>query len=58
LPDAVVCYLDSTVALPLLTAYAMNKRKPRTVKSLYHRREELVRSMKKAAAKAGTLKNV
>ena len=27
LPDAVVCYLDSTVALPLLTAYAMAKRK-------------------------------
>jgi len=22
LPDAVVCYLDSTVALPLLTSYA------------------------------------
>lgn len=49
LPDAVVCYLDSTVALPLLTAYAMNKRKPRKVKSLYHRRGELVSSMKKAA---------
>ena len=56
LPDAVVCYIDSTVALPLLTAYAMTKRKPRTIKSLYHRREELVRSMKKAAEKAGRLK--
>src|SRR6201990_60229 len=26
LPDAVTCYIDSTVALPLLTAYALTKR--------------------------------
>jgi deoxyhypusine synthase len=31
LPDAVVCYLDSTVALPLLTSYAFAKHKPRTL---------------------------
>jgi len=55
LPDAVVCYVDSTIALPLMTAYAMSKRKARKVKSLYNRREELVASMKKAAVKAGTL---
>ena len=55
LPDAVVCYLDSTVALPLLTAYAMSKRKARKIKGLYHRREELVTSMKNAAAAAGNL---
>src|SRR5205085_7128820 len=30
LPDTVTCYLDSTVALPLMTAYALAKRKPRT----------------------------
>ena len=56
LPDAIVCYLDSTVALPLLTAYAMNKRKPRKVKGLYHEREKLLSSMTKAAAKAGKTK--
>ena len=56
LPDAVVCYIDSTVALPLLTAYAMARRKPRPAKALYHRRGELVDSMKKAAAKSGNLK--
>src|SRR6185503_16744554 len=33
LPDAVVCYLDSTVAVPLLTAYTMAKLKPRQPKS-------------------------
>jgi deoxyhypusine synthase len=55
LPDAVVCYLDSTVALPLLTAYAMNKRKPRKVKALYHERDALVASMKTAATETGNL---
>src|SRR5262245_35602096 len=55
LPDAVVCYVDSTVALPLLTAYAMARRKPRQVKQLYHRREELGGSMKDAAVKTGNL---
>src|SRR6185295_10522723 len=54
LPDAVVCYLDSTVALPMLTAYSMAKTRPRTLKRLYDRREEMVGAMKKAAEKAGT----
>ena len=27
LPDSVVCYVDSTVALPLITAYALARRK-------------------------------
>jgi deoxyhypusine synthase len=55
LPDAVVCYLDSTVALPLLTAYALHKRRPRTPKALYQRREELVSAMKDAAFKVGSI---
>ena len=42
LPDAVVCYLDSTVALPLLTAYAMARKEPRPLKRLYDRRAELM----------------
>src|SRR5207244_6619879 len=48
LPDAVVCYIDSTLALPLLTAYALAKRKPRKLKDLYPRREEML-SMRKTA---------
>src|SRR3989449_1166406 len=58
LPDAVVCYIDSTVALPLLTAYAMAKRKPRQLKRLYDHRGNLLDSMKKAAKQAGNLKSV
>jgi deoxyhypusine synthase len=43
LPDAVVCYLDSTVALPIITAYALAKRKPREPRRLYQRREEFMK---------------
>ena len=42
LPDSVVCYVDSTVALPLITAYALGTRAPRPLKRLYDRREELL----------------
>jgi deoxyhypusine synthase len=42
LPDTVVCYVDSTVALPLLTAYAIANHAPRPHRRLYDRREELL----------------
>ena len=42
LPDAVVCYLDSTVALPIITAYALARHKPRQPRRLYQRREEFM----------------
>lgn len=42
LPDAVVCYVDSTVALPIITAYALAKHKPRTPKRLYDQRDEFM----------------
>jgi deoxyhypusine synthase len=47
LPDAVTCYLDSTVALPIITAYALAKRQPRKHKRLYDRRTELVEDLKR-----------
>src|SRR5436190_21096579 len=42
LPDAVVCYVDSTVALPILTAYALATHGPRMPKRLYERRAEMM----------------
>ena len=42
LPDAVVCYLDSTVALPLLTSYAFARHEPRKLKRLFDRRESMM----------------
>lgn len=42
LPDAVVCYVDSTVALPIITAYSLARHAPRKPKRLYDRREEFM----------------
>lgn len=38
LPGTVVVYIDNTVALPLLTAYALARHSPRPLKRLYRRR--------------------
>lgn len=42
LPDAVVCYCDSTITLPLLASYALTRVKPRRQKRLYDKREKLM----------------
>jgi deoxyhypusine synthase len=52
LPDAVVCYLDSTVALPLLTTYAHARHAPRKLKRLLDRREKNMRLLRDEFAKA------
>jgi deoxyhypusine synthase len=52
LPDAVVCYMDGTVALPLLTSYAMAKRKPRKLRRLYDKRTKLMAALKREYAKS------
>ena len=39
LPDCVVCYCDSTITLPLITAYALSQAKPRKLKRLYDERD-------------------
>jgi deoxyhypusine synthase len=52
LPDAVVCYVDSTVSLPILASYALSGGTRRPSKRLYDRREELVAALRKAALEA------
>ena len=52
LPDAVVCYVDSTIALPLITSYALARKKPRTLKRLYDRRDAMMARLKKEFARA------
>ena len=42
LSKSIVAYLDVTVALPILTAYLMEKCPPRTPKQLYKRRKEFM----------------
>lgn len=46
LPSTIVCYTDSTIALPLLTAYVMNQCQPRQLKRLYDRREEMMEKLR------------
>jgi deoxyhypusine synthase len=40
LPDSVTCYTDSTIALPLLTAYALARHAPRPLRRLYQQRSD------------------
>jgi deoxyhypusine synthase len=47
LPDAVVAYVDSTVALPLITAYALARHEPRAPKRLFDRRDEFMTLLRK-----------
>ncbi len=42
LPGTVVCYLDNTVSLPLLTAYAKARVGKRRLKRLYHKRDAMM----------------
>lgn len=58
LPDCVVAYLDSTVALPLLTAHALSRVKPRKHKRLFDRRDELYDKVRKLYLKIGTVSKI
>jgi len=42
LPGTVVVYTDNSMALPLLTAFALNRHPPRPLKRLYGRREAMM----------------
>jgi deoxyhypusine synthase len=48
LPDAVVVYADTTVTLPILTAYALTRRPARTPRRLYDRRSEVMDGLRRA----------
>ena len=45
LPDAVVCYADTTIALPILTHYALANHRRRRLRRLYDRRAELTEAL-------------
>ena len=54
LPDTVTCYLDSTVALPLLTVYALATHAPRPPRRLMDRLETITGTLEKEYAKRGS----
>jgi deoxyhypusine synthase len=58
LPDCVVAYVDSTVALPILTAYCLTRVKRRRLKRLYDRRDELYERIKGLYLKTGTVTKI
>ncbi len=58
LPDCVVCYTDSTIAMPLLTAYCLSRLKARKAKQLYGRRDQQLEVIRKRYLKAGTITKV
>lgn len=45
LPDAVVCYTDTTIALPIITHYALANHKPRKLKRLYDQRATMMEAL-------------
>src|SRR5260221_1780353 len=47
LPDAIVCYTDTTIAMPILTHYALAKHKPRKLKRLYDQRDKIMKALTK-----------
>ena len=58
LPDSVVCYTDSTIALPLLTAYVTSRVKPRKLKRLYDHRDAILDTVKQKYLATGTVTKV
>ncbi len=47
LPDAVVCYTDTTIAMPIFTHYALAKHKARKLRRLYDQRDRMIKALTK-----------
>jgi deoxyhypusine synthase len=58
LPDCVVCYTDSTISLPLLTAYVLSRVKPRKLKRIYNRRDAILDTVRAKYLKTGTVAKI
>lgn len=58
LPDCVVCYADSTITLPLITAYALSKAAPRKPKRLYEQRDAQYATLREQYFKHGKVEKI
>jgi len=56
LPNSIVCYTDSTIALPIMSAYTLKQCPPRPLKRLYDRRADMLAQLRQdyAAAQANS----
>lgn len=52
LPGTIVCYADTTIAMPLLAAYALKKHKPRKLKRLAEKSDDLMKYLYKEYKKS------
>ena len=51
LPDSIVCYVDTTVVLPILTGYVLESTVNRPLKRLYDQREAMLSELSADYAK-------
>jgi deoxyhypusine synthase len=58
LPDCVVCYADSTITLPIITAYALTRATPRKPKRLYDRRDAQYEALREQYFKHGQVAKI
>jgi deoxyhypusine synthase len=58
LPDCVVCYLDSTISLPLITAYVLTRARRRKLKRLYERRDAILETIRQEYLRRGTVEKI
>ena len=58
LPDCVVCYLDSTISLPLITAYVLTRARRRKLKRLYRRRDAILETIRQEYFRRGTVEKI
>ena len=58
LPSCVVCYADSTITLPLITAYALTRANPRPLKRLYDRRDAMYEALREQYFKHGKVEKI
>jgi deoxyhypusine synthase len=56
LGDTVVVYADTTIAFPLIAAYAVSRARPRPLRRLYTRRAEILEALR-ASYRAGKMHN-
>ena len=58
LPDCVVCYADSTITLPILTAYALTRVAPRPRKRLYEQRDQQLEALRAQYLRRGSVAKI
>jgi deoxyhypusine synthase len=58
LPDCVVCYVDSTISLPLIAAYVLSRARRRKPKRLYDRREGMFAELRREYLRRGSVEKI